>query len=1154
MKYLISISLIIFLAAMFLLCHPAFAQERWKSKIFLEDFEFPNQRELANNFTHHIWSRSSQSQATLETETVHQGRSSLGIIYKPHSSSGIVTIQKDLPTFLNWRDFSGISVWVYGDASQNEINIKFKDRDNETWRSPWIKVNWKGWRELIFKFSQFRLDAFYSQSIENRVMDLEKVKAIILAMEGGTDSKVFFDDICLVSEKEVNHIKVAGEYDIPANFNLWKIEGFEYENDYDFCKIYPKRMVGGNGRDVEVSLERALVKEANYALRVEFNPFIDSGWAIIKRMYPIPKDWSEASGISFWAYGDGSFDELAVMVTDYDNETYQVPWIRLGWIGWKRFYCDFDRVIRNESDTRKDGNSVFDQNGIKAISFMIRGGKSALIYLDDIGLTCKKEILHEPIGYASGIPSSGKVHLYWESSKNPFLIKYRVYRHGVLIGSTSDLCFTDFNVAADARYDYEVCAVYGDGKEGDKVKIKVATKYKYIPRKEKVEIQYDWIYVDGEKFFVKGIVYSPYRPGRDPRYDSPASLEILENDMKLIREGGFNTVRTWEALSERELILAEKYGLMVIQGLLVPENADFRDKRLLEYNRIQISEKVNWSRKYDNILYYILTSEPDPAAIITSGVDATSEFFGTLAKDVKRIDPDREVSLAYWELADYPQLPQFGVVSANVCRYGPVLNKKDTRYEDYIRWFKQTYAKDKPLVITEFGYSVSKKGYGPYGYGGNTLETQKEGTLEDLKHIIAGGATGACIFEWIDEWWKNLEYENDASFHDDEPEEWFGILSIKNENSDRKGTPRTLYYTLQDVFRSFVYYCETAIADSKYDHLATLKIKLDRNQYLSNQKMCIWFILTDKNGNPIRSTPITYYIIDTRGRVQTTFKATTGLRGIYKTKFKLPFNTEDTVISIFAIAYTKDGKHFANVKHVKVTENKPARGRIASRIKVISQPVLEIPRASERIIVDGKMEKAWDDAALLIMNRTESSKPILKVGEWSSDGDLSAKVRLLWNEENLYLFADATDDVPALNSNDGNDITDGDAIELFVGTDSENILEEGYSSGDFQIVFGANEKAWIFGQADGGIRNSSPIDSEVKVQKREDGYSLEARIAFKNFGKYDFSEGKELRFDIAIDDADEGSKSECQLVWNGSQKNFKDSKYWGRAKLVGAPK
>lgn len=1148
MRNLISCNLVIFFVVIVFLCQLGFAQETWKSKVPLEDFEYRNQEELANKFVHHLWSGASESQVILEAKTVQRGRSSLRIVYKPISSSGWMEVQKDLLMPLNWQDFSGVSFWLNGDASFSEVVFKFRDGDGDVWRSPWIKVRWEGWKEIGFGFSEFHPDVFDPQDNGNNVMNLENVKAVAIGIKGGVNSALFFDDIRLVSKKEVDYIKLAGEEDVPANFYLWEIEGFEYESENEFHKVYPKGLMGGSSREVEISLEQAQAKEGANALKVEFNPFTDTGWAMVKRIYLMPKDWSEASGISFWVLGDGSYDEFAITFTDADNETYQVPWIRLGWYGWKRFYYDFDFIIRDKTDPRKEGNRIFDQNDVKAITFIIRGGKPALIFLDNIGLSYQKKLVYEPVQYAGGIASNNKVYLYWESSRNPFLIKYNVYRQGFSIGSTNGLFFTDYNVLPDTKYIYEVSAVYSDGKESEKVKINVVTQTASASGKGRVEIKGDWIYVDGEKFFVKGVAYSPYRPRRDPRYDTPAPLAILERDMKFIREAGFNTLRTYDALSERELILAEKYGLMIIQGLCVPQNANFGSSALLEQNRVQIAEKVAWSRNHNNILFYLLTSEPEPNAILRSGIEETKRFFETLAYEVKETDPKGHVSLAYWERADYPQLPQFDIVSANIYRHGPVLNKEGTRYEDYIKWFKNTHANNKPFIITEFGYSVFRENE---DYGGDSFEVQKEAALSDLREIIAGGATGACIYEWIDQWWRNSEYEDDAISHDDDPKEWCGILGIKGEHSNPSGTARPVFYAVKKIFNDFDYYYKMAQEGSKYDAHSKLKIAFDKAGYLSSQKLQLSFILKDKNNKPLRNVPIEYTITDTKNRIKATRSGKTGLRGIYKTKFALPLDDEDTILSIFATAYTKNGKHFANVQHVQVTGNKLAKGKPTLKVKVVSRPTFEISKAIKDIVVDGQREKIWDYAAPLVINMEGDKKPILKIGKWSGEDDLSAKVNLLWDEEALYLFADVKDDIPALNNYSKNNIANGDGIELFIGTDPENIPKAGYSSGDFQIVVGANEKAWIYGQAFGGIRNSAPLDSEVKVIKRENGYFLEAKIARNNFGMCDFSEGKELRFDIAVNDADENSRRECQLIWNGSQNNNKDSKYWGRAKLVG---
>ena len=63
----------------------------------------------------------------------------------------------------------------------------------------------------------------------------------------------------------------------------------------------------------------------------------------------------------------------------------------------------------------------------------------------------------------------------------------------------------------------------------------------------RVEVRGEWIYVDGEPFLVKGIGYSPYRPGQNPWKDLVDTAR-MESDLQRIREAGLNTIRTWAPL------------------------------------------------------------------------------------------------------------------------------------------------------------------------------------------------------------------------------------------------------------------------------------------------------------------------------------------------------------------------------------------------------------------------------------------------------------------------------------------------------------------------------------------------------------------------------------------------------------------------------
>ncbi|MDP1994473.1 MAG: hypothetical protein Q8K40_04420, partial [Ignavibacteria bacterium] len=62
---------------------------------------------------------------------------------------------------------------------------------------------------------------------------------------------------------------------------------------------------------------------------------------------------------------------------------------------------------------------------------------------------------------------------------------------------------------------------------------------------QNVQITNGWYYIDGQKFFVKGIGYETHtRPGQVPwvyKFDA----DLIRFDLERIKNAGFNTIRTW---------------------------------------------------------------------------------------------------------------------------------------------------------------------------------------------------------------------------------------------------------------------------------------------------------------------------------------------------------------------------------------------------------------------------------------------------------------------------------------------------------------------------------------------------------------------------------------------------------------------------------
>ena len=62
------------------------------------------------------------------------------------------------------------------------------------------------------------------------------------------------------------------------------------------------------------------------------------------------------------------------------------------------------------------------------------------------------------------------------------------------------------------------------------------------------------------------------------------------------------------------------------------------------------------------------------------------------------------------------------------------------------------------------------------------------------------------------------------------------------------------------------------------------------------------------------------------------------------------------------------------------------------------------------------------------------------------------------------------------------------------------------------------------------------------------GYTLEAAIPFAALG-FAPKPGMTLLFDLAVDDGQDGTARQRQIVWNGTDRNSGDRGPWGRATL-----
>lgn len=138
-----------------------------------------------------------------------------------------------------------------------------------------------------------------------------------------------------------------------------------------------------------------------------------------------------------------------------------------------------------------------------------------------------------------------------------------------------------------------------------------------------------WFYVNGEKFFVKGIGHElGSRPGQLP-WEREFRPDLLNYDLKLIKEGGFNTIRSWNNFTEQELQVIDKYGLMVIQGLWCDIDKYINEPGYAPYIEKTTRDIVRYSKNHGSILLYSINNEPESRIVAKNGLDKVNAVLGT---------------------------------------------------------------------------------------------------------------------------------------------------------------------------------------------------------------------------------------------------------------------------------------------------------------------------------------------------------------------------------------------------------------------------------------------------------------------------------------------------------------------------------------------
>lgn len=225
---------------------------------------------------------------------------------------------------------------------------------------------------------------------------------------------------------------------------------------------------------------------------------------------------------------------------------------------------------------------------------------------------------------------------------------------------------------------------------------------------------------------------------------------------------------------------------------------------------------------------------------------------------------------------------------------------------------------------------------------------------------------------------------------------------------------------------------------------------------------------------------------------------------------------------------------------------------------------------ADGITIDGNLDD-WNLDSPAVVN--DATQIIRDAQLWKGADDCSVTFYLAWDEDNLYIAADVTEDTP-LGAIEMLPIDGEDNLKLYISTDpTADPARTEYGTNDFLVYFVMDEGYWdtaidrsmvpkesrerfVSMGVDGG---ESVLEGyECAIEMTTAGFVWEAVVPWscfsnKNIPVYTPQAGDTLSVDFAITDIDypcPGTEYIPQLAWTGTSGINTDPSGWGSVTLA----
>jgi hypothetical protein len=150
----------------------------------------------------------------------------------------------------------------------------------------------------------------------------------------------------------------------------------------------------------------------------------------------------------------------------------------------------------------------------------------------------------------------------------------------------------------------------------------------------------------------------------------------------------------------------------------------------------------------------------------------------------------------------------------------------------------------------------------------------------------------------------------------------------------------------------------------------------------------------------------------------------------------------------------------------------------------------------------------------------------------------------MWDENNLYLLVDVTDDVLRHDSAPDN-WYQSDSVEVYIDADDAKAPQ--YGQNDYQYAFSWDKTSPTMQE----IKHNRTEGVQYSLVTTDKGYCVEAKFPWSTLGVKP-SAGAKIGLDVHVNDSDGGGKRKTKITWHDRQDNaWQSPAAFGNAELAG---